>query len=185
MNLHTHTHTNCTQMNLQNILFTQEGSLIALSSPFSALPTNVTSILIAITIDEFFLVLRIRKYLRRKERKKVKLLSHVRLFATPWTIACQAPPSMGFSRQEYWNGLPFPSPGESSQPRDQTQVSCIAGRFFTAEVPGKPGFAKVSDSVGDLALEAGLAHRCQRCKSAPGFLMQMVAMWPWTKHWLL
>ena len=44
------------------------------------------------------------------ERKKVKLLSHVRLFATPWTIAYQAPPSMEFSRQEYWNALPLPSP---------------------------------------------------------------------------
>ena len=41
---------------------------------------------------------------------KVKSLSHVRLFATPWTVAHQAPPSMGFSRQENWSGLPFPSP---------------------------------------------------------------------------
>ena len=40
----------------------------------------------------------------------VQLLSHVRLFAAPWTVACQASPSMGFSRQEYWSGLPFPSP---------------------------------------------------------------------------
>ena len=39
---------------------------------------------------------------------KVKSLSRVRLFATPWTVAYQAPPSMGFSRQEYWSGLPFP-----------------------------------------------------------------------------
>ena len=38
---------------------------------------------------------------------------------------------MEFSRQEYWSGLPFPSPGGSSWPRDWTQVSCIAGRFFT------------------------------------------------------
>ena len=45
---------------------------------------------------------------------KVKLLSHVRLFATPWTAASQALPSMGFSRQEYWSGLPFPSPGDLS-----------------------------------------------------------------------
>ena len=41
---------------------------------------------------------------------QVKSLSRVRLFATPWTVACQAPLSLGFSRQEYWNGLPFPSP---------------------------------------------------------------------------
>ena len=41
---------------------------------------------------------------------KVKLLSSVRLLVTPWTAAYQAPPSMGFSRQEYWNGVPLPSP---------------------------------------------------------------------------
>ena len=41
---------------------------------------------------------------------EVKSLSHVRLFVTPWTVAYQAPLSMGFSRQEYWSGLPFPSP---------------------------------------------------------------------------
>ena len=44
------------------------------------------------------------------KKVKVKSLSCVRLFATPWTVAHQAPPSMGFSRQEYWSGLPFPSP---------------------------------------------------------------------------
>ena len=43
---------------------------------------------------------------------KVKSLSHVWLFVTPWTVAYQAPPSMGFSRQEYWSGLSFPSPGD-------------------------------------------------------------------------
>ena len=41
-----------------------------------------------------------------------KMLSRVQLFATPWTVAHQAPPSMEFSRQEYWSGLPFPSPGD-------------------------------------------------------------------------
>ena len=52
-------------------------------------------------------------------------------FATLWTVSCQGPLSMGFSRQEYWSGLPFPSPGEFSRPRNRTQISCIAGRFFT------------------------------------------------------
>ena len=65
--------------------------------------------------------------------------SHVRLFATLWTVAHQAPPSMGFSRQDYWSGVPFPSPGESSWPKDRTQVSHIAGRRFnlwaTREAP--------------------------------------------------
>ena len=46
----------------------------------------------------------------------VKSLSHVRLFATPWTVAYQAPPSMGFSRQDCWSGLPFPSPGDLPDP---------------------------------------------------------------------
>ena len=47
---------------------------------------------------------------------KVKLLSHVHLFVTPWTVAYQAPMSTGFSRQEYWSGLPFPSPGNLPDP---------------------------------------------------------------------
>ena len=48
--------------------------------------------------------------------KIVKLLSRVRLFATPCTVANQAPPSMGFYRQVYWRGLPFPSPGDLPNP---------------------------------------------------------------------
>ena len=46
----------------------------------------------------------------------VQSISHVRLFAIPWTVARQAPLSMGFSRQEYWSGLPFPSPGDLRDP---------------------------------------------------------------------
>ena len=55
------------------------------------------------------------------------MFSHVQLFATPWTVACQAPLSMGFSRQEEW------SRWGSSWPRDQTQVPRITGRFFTTQ----------------------------------------------------
>ena len=47
---------------------------------------------------------------------KVKSLSRVRLFAIPWTVSYQVPPSMGFSRQEYWSGLPLPSPGDLPNP---------------------------------------------------------------------
>ena len=67
--------------------------------------------------------------------------SRLRLFVTVWTVAHLAPLSVGFSRQEYWSGLPFSPLGGSSWPRVQTQVSCvscIAGRFFTTEPPGKP-----------------------------------------------
>ena len=50
----------------------------------------------------------------------VKLLSRVRLFVTPWTVAYQASQSMEFSRQEYWNELPFPSPGDLPNPGMET-----------------------------------------------------------------
>ena len=46
----------------------------------------------------------------------MKSLSHVRLFETPWTVAYETPPPMGFSRQEYWSGLPLPSPGDLPNP---------------------------------------------------------------------
>ncbi len=60
-------------------------------------------------------------------------LSRVQLFVTPWAVALQAPPSMEFSRQEYWSGLPFPSPGDLPDPGIKPVSSCIAGRFFTTE----------------------------------------------------
>ena len=72
---------------------------------------------------------------------KVKSLSRVRLFATPWTVAYQAPPSMGFSRQEYWSGLPFPSPGDLPNPESKPgpPVSpALAGEFFTTKPLGEP-----------------------------------------------
>ena len=53
---------------------------------------------------------------KSKVKVKVKSLSRVRLFVTPWAIAYQVPPSMGFSRQEYWSGLPFHSPGDLPDP---------------------------------------------------------------------
>ena len=64
-------------------------------------------------------------------------LSCVRIVLTPWTVACQAPPSLGFSRKEYWSGGPFPSPRDLPGPGIKTASSCIAGRFFTTEPPGK------------------------------------------------
>ena len=56
----------------------------------------------------------------------------------PWTVACQFPLSIEFSRQEYWNGLPFPSPGDLSDPGIEPTSPTLAGRFFTTEPPGKP-----------------------------------------------
>ena len=57
---------------------------------------------------------------------------------TPWTVACQAPLSMGFSRQEYWRGLPFPSPGDLPNLGIEPTSPALAGKFFTIEAPGKP-----------------------------------------------
>ena len=68
----------------------------------------------------------------------VYLLSHVRLFATPRTVALQPPLSMGFPRQAYWSGLPFPSPGDLPDSVMESASPALAGRFFTAEPPGKP-----------------------------------------------
>ena len=71
----------------------------------------------------------------------VCVLSHVQLYATPCTVGCQAPLSMEFSRQEYWSGLPFPTPGNFSNPviEPTSLVSPeLAGVFFTTALPGSP-----------------------------------------------
>ena len=61
--------------------------------------------------------------------------------ATPWTVACQAPLSMEFSRQEYWSSLPYPPPGDlpdpGIEPRSPESQSALADRFFTTGPPGK------------------------------------------------
>ena len=56
----------------------------------------------------------------------------------PWTIACQAPLSTAFSRQEYWNGLPFPSPGHLPEPGIEPATPALAAGFFSTAPPGKP-----------------------------------------------
>ena len=68
----------------------------------------------------------------------MKSLSHVRLFATPWTVAYQVPPSMGFSRQECWSGLPFPSPGDLPDPGIEPRSPALQADALPSEPPGKP-----------------------------------------------
>ena len=63
---------------------------------------------------------------------------HVRLFATPWTVAYQALPSMGFSRQEYWSVLPFPSPGDLPNPGIEPGSPALQADALPSEPPGKP-----------------------------------------------
>ena len=71
------------------------------------------------------------------KKVKVKLLSCVRLFETPWTVAYQAPPSMGFSRQECWSGLPFPSPGDLPNPGIEPGSPALQADSLPSEPPGK------------------------------------------------
>ena len=68
---------------------------------------------------------------------KVKSLSRVRLFATPWTVAYHASPSMGFSRQGYWSGLPFPSPGYLPNPGIEPGSPTLQADALLSEPPRK------------------------------------------------
>ena len=72
-------------------------------------------------------------------RISAQSVSHVWLFVTPWTVAHWTPLSMGFSRQEYWSGLPFPSPGDLPDPGIELESltsPALEGRFFTTEPLG-------------------------------------------------
>ena len=65
-------------------------------------------------------------------------LSHVQLFVTPWTIDCQAPLSMGFSRQEYWSRLPCSSPGDLPDPGIEPRCPALQADSLLSEPPGRP-----------------------------------------------
>ena len=82
----------------------------------------------------------------------MKSLSRVRLFATLWTVAHQVPPSMGFSRQEYWSGLPCPSPGDFPNSGTEPRSSTLQADSLPSELPGKPK----NTGVGSLSLLQGI-----------------------------
>ena len=69
---------------------------------------------------------------------RVQPVSRIRLSATPWTVARQAPLSMGLSRPEHWSGVPFPSPGGLPDPGIEPISPALAGAFFTTEPPARP-----------------------------------------------
>ena len=90
-------------------------------------------------------------------------LSRVRLFETPWAIAHQAPPSMGFSRQEYWSGLSCPPPWDLPQPETEPaslMSPTLAGRFFTTSATGKDSSGYHSHHIPFEAYTLGSARRC-------------------------
>ena len=83
---------------------------------------------------------------------KWKSLSHVWLFVTSWTVARQAPRSIGFSRQEYWSGLPFPPPGDLPNPGMEPRSPALQADSLPAEPQGKPW----NTGVGSLSLLQGI-----------------------------
>ena len=84
------------------------------------------------------------------------MLSHVQLLATPWTVAHQAPLSMGFSRQEYWSGLPCPPPGGLPDPEIKPRSPALQPDSLPSEPPGKPK----NTGVGNPSLLQGIfLHR--------------------------
>ena len=84
---------------------------------------------------------------RSPGERKVKSLSRVRLFETPWTGACQAPPSMGFSRQEDWNELPFSSPGDLPHRGIKPGSPALQAGSLPSESQGKPEKGKATHSI--------------------------------------
>ena len=85
-------------------------------------------------------ILKIKILAKISSRFTLSLCVHVqsisRDFETSWTVACQAPLSMGFSRQEYGSGLPFPSPGDLPNPGIEPASPALAGGFLTLAPPG-------------------------------------------------
>ena len=77
------------------------------------------------------------------KKVKVRSLSYIRLFATPWTVAHQPLPSMEFSRREYWSGLAFPSPGDHPDPGIEPWSPTLQVEALPSEPPGNPQFSKV------------------------------------------
>ena len=98
--------------------------------------------------------------------KKVKSLSRVRLFVTPWTVAYQDPLSMGFSRQEYWRGLPFPSPGDLPDPGVEPRSPALQADSLPSEPPGterqrKRGRMCTNERMGKKIHLEGHLRMCQ------------------------
>ena len=92
--------------------------------------------------------------------EQVKLLSHVQLFVTPWTIAHQAPPSMEFSKQEYWSGLAFPPPGDLPNPGIKPGSPALRADALISELPGNPIWESYNPKWGFLGGSDGKESAC-------------------------
>ena len=115
----------------------------------------------------------------------MKSLSRVQLFATPWTLAYQTPQSMEFSRQEYWSGLPFPSPGDLPNPGIEPRSPALQADALLSEPPGKPdsslgGLKSWVKSVSPVFTFQG---RFKACASSEHHVAQMMTYWGRAGMW--
>ena len=126
---------------------------------------------------------------------EVMSLSCVRLFVTPWTVAYQAPPSLGFSRQECWSGLPFPSPGylpdpgiEPGSPSLQANVYRLShqGSLYClfklsgsqGQCGGQPGLITASQETVRCLLTSTMSARGFACRhSLPDHVFSSICFW--------
>ena len=92
--------------------------------------------------------------------EEVKSLSRVRRFATPWTVVYKAPLSMEFSRQEYWSGLPFPSPGDLPHPGIKPRSPALQADALLSEPPNHP------------RIPCGTKQRLDKLKVSPNFILE-------------
>ena len=90
------------------------------------------------------------------------MLSHVQFFVTPWTVAYQSPPSMGFSKQECWSGLPIPSPGDLPYPGIEPGSPTLQADALPSEPPGKPHTDDIVQICGKGITEKHI-HRFTEC----------------------
>ena len=99
---------------------------------------------------------------------------------TPWTVAHQAPLSMGFSRQEYWSGLPFPSPGNLPDPGIEPRSPALQACALTSEPPGKPNGKESACNEGDPSFIPGLEDPLE--KEMATFSSILAWRIPWTEE---
>ena len=116
------------------------------------------------------------------ESKWAKSFSCVWLFATPWTVAYQAPPSIGFSRQGYWSGLPFPSPGDLPNPGNEPGSSTLQTDTLPPKPPGKPGICQApkwseTRNCGEGKVNAQIVLNPQNACQTLGTIMSSFPIW--------
>ena len=108
-------------------------------------------------------------------------LSHISLFVTPWTIAHQAPLSMEFSKQGYWSGLPFPSPGDLPNPGIEARSPALRADSLPSETSGKPEEPWEEPNL-DFCRWALNIVTCIFTRERQTSFEQKEALWPWRRR---